>query len=122
MDEPAGTRGATWQPLIEDVVTGMEDWRAAHPEATFAEIEAEVETRLGQLRARMLEDAALASAARTGAVAGMAERQVCPSCGGALVARGEPPRLVRIRGDRRVALRRTYLTCTRCGRGLFPPG
>ncbi|HEX2300112.1 MAG TPA: hypothetical protein VHH34_16640 [Pseudonocardiaceae bacterium] len=121
MDEPREGPGATWHALMEDVITGMEDWRTAHPAATFAEIEVAVELRLGQLRVRMLEDAALASAARTG-LTGTAERAACPTCGGALVARGQPMRQVRVRGDRRVALRRTYLTCTACGRGLFPPG
>ncbi len=122
MDEPTDRLGAAWPALIEDVITGMEDWRTAHPTATFAEIEAEVETRLGQLRVRMLEDAVLASAARSGTTPGSGERHACPNCGGPLVARGEQPRQVRVRGDRRVALRRTYLTCTSCGRGLFPPG
>jgi hypothetical protein len=121
MDEPSDRLGGSWPALIENVITGMEDWRSAHPQATFAEIEAEVETRLGQVRARMLEDAVLASAARSGTT-GSGARQDCPSCGGPLVARGEPGRRVRIRGDRQVALRRTYLTCARCGRGLFPPG
>lgn len=122
MDASRGIGRTNWQALIEDVLTGMEDWRSAHPEATFAEIEAEVEARLGQVRVRMLEDAALASAARAGAVTGTTERQRCPHCDGPLVARGEPVRQMRIRGDRQVALRRTYLTCTSCGRGLFPPG
>jgi hypothetical protein len=121
MDEPSDRLGGSWPALIEQVITGMVDWRSAHPPATFAEIEAEVETRLGELRARMLEDAVLASAARSGTLGG-GERKDCPSCGGPLVARGEPGRRVRIRGDRQVTLRRTYLTCTRCGRGLFPPG
>jgi RNase P subunit RPR2 len=121
MDESSGRLGATWPTVMEDIITGMEDWRTAHPTATFAEIETEVETRLGELRARMVADAALASAARTG-TAGTGERQDCPACGGPLVARGEQVRQVRIRGDRRVALRRTYLTCTRCGRGHIGPG
>jgi hypothetical protein len=121
MDERREEPGATWHALMEDVITGMEDWRTAHPEATFAEIEVEVELRLGQLRVRMLEDAALASAARPGLM-GMTARTGCPTCGGGLVARGQPARQVRVHGDRRVALRRTYLTCTACGCGLFPPG
>jgi hypothetical protein len=121
MDEAGGSERGTWSALIEDVITGMEDWRSAHPAATVAELEAEVETRLGWLRVRMLAEAALARTARTG-TAGTGERQACPMCGGPLAARGEPVRQVRIRGDRRVALRRTYLTCTACGRGHFPPG
>ena len=33
---------AEWQALSEEVCSGMADWRAAHPRATFAEIEAAV--------------------------------------------------------------------------------
>ena len=118
MDEPGQTLSARWPVLVDEVVTGMADWRTAHPTATFAALEVAVEARLGALRARMLEEAALAG----GADAERAEaRPACPACGGPLVARGQPTRQVRVRGDRQVALRRPYLTCTACGRGLFPP-
>lgn len=123
MSESDRKSGASWQALSDAVLTGMADWRSAHPTATFAEIEAEVEAWLGKLRARLLEDAALVSTARTGVDSGTpAERGRCPVCRGALVVRGEQARQVRIRGDRGVTLRRTYLTCATCGRGFFPPG
>ena len=54
---------AQWRALSDEVLTGMQDWRAAHPQATFAEIEAEVAAHLGRLRAQMVEDAALTSRA-----------------------------------------------------------
>ena len=34
--------GASWEHLVQEVLTGRRDWRAAHPKATFAEIEAAV--------------------------------------------------------------------------------
>lgn len=52
-----------WAELAEDAFTGMAEWRAQHPTATFREIEAAVDERLAAVRARMLQDAALASAA-----------------------------------------------------------
>ena len=61
MEEP--NWAAHWRALSEDVLSGMADWRTAHPRATFAEIEAELETQLARLRARFLEDLALASRA-----------------------------------------------------------
>ena len=52
----------TWQALSEEVLTGRKEWRLAHPKATFREIEQAVEERVNRLRARMLQDVALASA------------------------------------------------------------
>ncbi len=54
---------ASWRELMEEVMTGMKEWRLAHPKATFKEIEAALDERLAKVRARMLQDAALASAA-----------------------------------------------------------
>jgi hypothetical protein len=114
-----GTLGATWARLVEEVVTGMRDRRTAHPRATFAELEAAVEERPGVLRARMLEEAALTAAS---AVVPPASAPCCALCGAALAVRATPERTLRVQGDRRVRLRRPYLTCTACGRGAFPPG
>src|SRR6266511_2582792 len=52
-----------WRELAEGVITGMTEWRQQHPRATLAEIEAALDARLARLRAQMLQDAALASAA-----------------------------------------------------------
>jgi YgiT-type zinc finger domain-containing protein len=108
---------AEWQALSEEVYSGMGDWRAAHPRATFAEIEAAVEERLAGLRARLLERAALASAATD-----LQERPACPACGGRVQARGRRKRRLTVPGDRVVELERTYAGCPTCGTGFFPPG
>src|SRR5215475_12090785 len=52
-----------WRTLSEEVMAGLQDWQAAHPRATFAELEAVVDERLNGMRARMLENLALARAA-----------------------------------------------------------
>src|SRR4051794_27327454 len=111
----ASSWAGRWRTLSEDVLTGMQDWRTAHPRATFAEIEAEVEAQLSRLRARMLEDAALASRATELEGAEGAERLPCPTCGQRLQARGQHTRTVTVRGDQPVHLRRTYGTCSACG-------
>jgi YgiT-type zinc finger domain-containing protein len=107
-----------WRQLSEAVMTGLRDWRAAHPQATFAEIEAVVDTRLNGMRARLLEDLALASAAAEATEAPGA----CPACGQALQRRGMQRRTVTVQGDQPVHLRRAYAVCPACGTGLFPPG
>src|SRR5215211_5322260 len=106
---------AEWQALSEEAYSGMADWRAAHLRATFAEIEVAVEERLAGLRARLLERAALASAATD-----LSERPACPQCGGAVQARGKRKRRLAVPGDRVVELERTYAVCPQCGSGLCP--
>jgi YgiT-type zinc finger domain-containing protein len=115
-------RAARWRVLSEEVLSGMADWRAAHPRATFAEIEAEVEAQLARLRVRLLEDAALASRAADLAAQPASERPPCPACGQPLEPRGQQTRTLTVRGDQAVHLRRSYAVCSACGTGLFPPG
>ena len=110
---------ARWQKLSEEVLTGLRDWRAAHPRAPFAEIEAVVDERLNGMRARMLEDLALASAA---AEAAAEPPGACPAGGQALQRRGLQTRTLTVQGDQPVRLRRSYAVCPAGGTGLFPPG
>ncbi len=110
-----------WQQLVEEVVTGMWDWRTAHPRATFREIESALDQRLERMRARMLEEAALASPAADWTDHSL-ERPRCPDCNQALQGRGYQERGVRVQGDQEVRLRRRYGVCPACGAGLFPPG
>jgi hypothetical protein len=42
----------------------MKEWRIQRPKATLKEIEIALDERLGRLRARLIEDMALASSAR----------------------------------------------------------
>jgi hypothetical protein len=115
-------REERWRALSEEVLSGMQDWRAAHPRATFAEIEAEVDERLNHLRARMLEDMALATRAAQVGEGPDAERPACPRCGQSLQARGKQTRTLTVQGNRQVRLRRSYAVCPACRTGLFPPG
>jgi ribosomal protein S27AE len=115
-------RVGQWSEAAESVWTGMADWRAAHPKATFSEIEAALDERLNQVRARVLADLAMASAASDVAGASAAERPRCDRCGGELQARGPSERTLLTQGGAEVRLRRSYAACPRCGDGSFPPG
>jgi predicted RNA-binding Zn-ribbon protein involved in translation (DUF1610 family) len=108
--------------MAEEALTGMAEWRAQHPTATLREIEAAIDEHLAAVRARMLEDAALASAAADLRAAPAARRPVCPDCGRRLEARGQEARQLTTRHDRSVRLTRTRAVCPACGTGLFPPG
>jgi hypothetical protein len=118
MDERLAGLAGRWRAEAEAIATGLTEWRAQHPRATFAEIEAALDARLDGMRARLLEDLALASRATEAGGAGAA----CPACGGRLEGRGSHERQVVTQGDRVVRLRRAYATCSACGAGLFPPG
>ena len=111
-----------WRALAEEVLTGMKEWRLQHPRATFREIEAAVDERLSRLRARMLEDAALASAAAEWKDAVVEEQPLCPQCAQPLKLRGQEKRHLQVHGGQEVVLERSYGVCPACGAGLFPPG
>lgn len=111
-----------WQELSEEVVSGMKEWRLAHPRATLREIEAALDERLGRMRARMLEDAALASAAAAWEERAEDEPPVCPECGQRLKERGAKTRQVQTRGGQTLERKRQYGVCPACKSGLFPPG
>jgi len=100
---------------------GMREWRQQHPTATFAEIEQAIDAGLAGVRARMLQDVALASAAADLTATG-SERPRCPDCGTLLEAHGQETRTVTTTYDKPVRLRRSAARCPACGRRLFPPG
>src|SRR3954471_5527307 len=79
---------ARWSEAAESVWTGMADWRAAHPKATFTGIGTALDEPLNQVRARVLADLAMASAAADLQAATGAERPRCEACGRVLQARG----------------------------------
>ena len=113
---------AQWQELAEEVTSGMKEWRVQHPRATFREIEQALDERLAKLRARMLQDAALASAAADIKAAQADERAVCPECEAPLEGRGTAVRELTTQHNQTVRLTRSYGVCPQCGAGLFPPG
>ena len=113
---------ARWHELSDEVITGMKEWRIQHPRATFQEIETALDERLARLRARMLEDAALASRAADLSAASEAERPGCPRCGTRMEPRGQPSRDLLTHHDQTLQLKRSYAVCPKCQFGFFPPG
>ena len=111
-----------WRELSDEVLTGMKEWRLQHPRATLSEIEAALDERLARLRARMLEDAALASAAADWDAALGETPPVCPRCGASLKARGGHSRQLQTHVGQSLTLQREYGVCPACQSGLFPPG
>ena len=113
---------AAWHTLADEAIVGVAEWRVQHPKATMREIEAAIDERLAAMRARMLQDAALASAAADLRAVPAAERPTCPDCGHRLEARGRATRRLTTRHDRTIELPRARAVCPACGAGHFPPG
>jgi tartrate dehydratase alpha subunit/fumarate hydratase class I-like protein len=111
-----------WQALAEEVLTGMKEWRVQHPKATLKEIEAALDERLARMRARMLEDMALASEVADLRQLAKEARPVCPDCGTPLGPRGKSERHLQTHGGQEILLDRSYGVCPTCQAGFFPPG
>lgn len=109
-----------WHQLSEEVITGMKEWRMQHPKATLAEIESALDERLAYLRARMLQDVALASASVDWSKS--KQRPKCVDCGEELVSSGTRRRRLQTQGRQEITLERTYGVCPACSSGNFPPG
>jgi hypothetical protein len=113
---------ARWRELAEEVMTGMKEWRLAHPKATFKEIEAALDERLARVRARMLQDAALASAATNLKGAEVTERPPCPKCCHPLEHQETTTRTLTTNYNHTIELTRSYALCPACGTRVSPPG
>jgi ribosomal protein S27AE len=111
---------AAWQRLADEAWAGLAEWRHQPPKATLRDIEQAVDERLAGLRARMVEDAALVSAAADPYASD--ERPRCPRCGTTMQWEGRRTRSVRTTYDGDLTLTRPYARCPACGTGLFPPG
>jgi RNA polymerase-binding transcription factor DksA len=113
---------AQWDKLADEVLSGMKEWRLQHPKATLREIEAALDERLGKMRVRMLQDAALASAAADIKAAQASEQPRCEACRTVLVERTVEERQLLTEHNQVLKLKRSYGVCPSCGAGLFPPG
>jgi DNA repair photolyase len=106
-----------WQQKSEEILSGMKEWAAQHPQATFAEIERETMKRMAQLQARIMEDIA-----RSRAESLEMDEVKCAECGAKMRLRGEQARCIQAVGGQEVVLKRGYWECPSCGAAIFPPG
>jgi hypothetical protein len=111
-----------WKSISEEALSGVREWREAHPNATFQEIEQAVDERLNRLRARMLQDVAEQSGASDWSGSARESSPVCPSCGGPLRKRGKQSRRLQSSGGSQIHLERQFATCIHCGYSFFPLG
>ena len=104
------------QEAFEQMWEELYSWRAAHPEASFDEIAAQVTPRRRALIGQLL--AQLACQHGDGEVV---EGVKCAKCGEMMKYKGRPSREVEhLEGE--TELVRAYYHCAGCESGLFPPG
>jgi hypothetical protein len=108
-----------WEKLAEEVLSGMKEWRIQHPRATLKEIEGALDQRLNRMRARLLEDMALASEAANLQEEGARARP--PQCGEALVSRGKRKRGLQTNGGEEIVLEPQLRRMSPVWGGDFPP-
>ena len=111
-----------WRELSEEAITGIKEWRLQHPRASLKEIEAAIDERLSKVRARMVQDAALASDQADWTEAPASERPRCATCERPLRSAGSQTRQIQTQGGHELELSRKYGVCPECGAGFFPPG
>lgn len=99
----------------------MADWRSQHPQASLSEIEREVDNHLGQLRARMIQDAAQASGMANWSQQAGSAAPTCPGCGERMRAGGKHRRRLQTSQGQQIELERSYASCPACGYSFFSP-
>lgn len=119
MDE---AREQRWRERSEEVLSGMKEWRLAHPKASVQEGEEAAAERLSRLEAQRIQGTALSSQKRTWSHLPEEEQPRCNVCEVMLRERGEQTRKRQGKGGKEITLTRPYGTGPFCGAGLFPPG
>ncbi len=82
----------SWRALSEEILSGMKEWRLAHPKATLREIEQTASELVSRLQTRMVQDSAMSSPLADWQGLAPEQRPTCPACATALVPRGKRKR------------------------------
>jgi len=106
--------------LADEILRSLDGWRAEHPKATLREIEQEVDEQLAVLRAKLVEELALASDMRDWK--GSEVRLRCPECEVELEVREEEERHLQSLYGQEVVLKCRRGVCPQCGAGIFSSG
>jgi tRNA(Ile2) C34 agmatinyltransferase TiaS len=100
----------------------VQRWRRKHKQATLTEIENTVDNELAKMRARIIQDLALASETADLRSMGREERPKCPQCGRPLAANGQQKRGLITDYEQEVELKRSKGYCRHCKLSFFPSG
>lgn len=92
---------------------GMRAWRAAHPTATFAEIEREATRQVASLRAALIATALEQDSPDVA--------PICETCARSMVRAGTRTRTIITDQQERITVTGQRYRCSACGADLFPP-
>lgn len=107
--------------LSDQALTQVNAWREQHPHATLQQIEQAVDEHLAPLRAKLIEDAALASPLHDLTTLTPEQRPTCANCQQPLEPQGQSERTLTTNHEQSIILKRSYALCPQCQQGLFPP-
>ena len=102
-----------------DLIEGLNKWREKHPRATMREIEAEIDRRMTEMRARLIADTVMRSASTETA---KRKKEMCPKCGREVKKKGKKKRKLETTGGHEIEFEREYVRCQSCGHGFFLSG
>ena len=111
-----------WHDLFEEASQDMESWRQHHKKATFSEIEDTVDSKLAILRAKMIEDLAMASEMADLRSMGREERPKCLRCGQPVLAKGRQKRELTTDHEQGIELKRREAYSRQCKLSFLPSG
>jgi uncharacterized protein with PIN domain len=111
-----------WDELYAKASAAMMTWRQQEKAVTLLAIEECVDQELAELRAKMVEELALAGALANLKEMKRAARPKCPECDCTLHANGQQRRKVRTNYDREIELKRSQAKCPECNGSFFPSG
>jgi hypothetical protein len=105
-----------------DLHARLQQWRRAHSQATFDEIEDAVQQELVALQAQLVAEMIAARPAAPDGEPAQAVGPLCAGCGVPMQRSGPRTRTVLSRLGQPIPLERAYYVCPACGAGRFPPG
>ena len=109
-----------WDELYEEASREVLHWRKKHKKATLTEIEDTVDSELAKMRARMIQDLAMASELSDLPSLAKEKRPRCPQCGRPMAANGEQERRLVTEHEQGVELKRSKGYCRHCKLSFFP--
>ena len=110
-----------WTASFQDASETVNNWREAHPRATFTDIENSVDEQLAQLRTKMIQDLVQESKLVNIKELPHEERPLCPACSKPLAANGRQTRQLITDHDQVIELERSKGYCRSCRVSFFPP-
>jgi hypothetical protein len=78
-----------WRPWSEEILSGMKEWRLAHPNATFRESENAGHERVSRLEAQIIQETGQADERSEWAQEPAKSRAPCPNGDIPLISRGK---------------------------------